>query len=217
MSLKAYAWTTVDRAADFADLTLSSAEETVMENIINSTTEYLEKYIGRRIKKTSYSNEYYDGSGAGYIFLKNFPVDSGSSVTLQVRTSAVNEDDWDTVDSDNYHVKYDAGYLEAISGYNFLQGPRRYRVSYTAGFDFDNSSTYLADTEAGDLEFVAWQLASAAWSRRRGGGAGGIQSESIGDYRVTYAKTVFESDEIKAVLDKYRRVEVGGYPTPSHG
>lgn len=38
-------------------------------------------------------------------------------------------------------------------------------------------------------------------------GGGGIQSESIGDYRVVYAKTMLENDEVKEILDKYRRAE----------
>ena len=55
MSLKSHAWTTVVRAANFGGLgTLSGTNETVMELIINSLTEYCESYIGKRVKKTTY-------------------------------------------------------------------------------------------------------------------------------------------------------------------
>lgn len=205
MSLKSYALTTVSRAKDFMDLSdLSSTEETVLENIVNSVTEYIENHCGRRFKQTTYTQEEYSGANSEYLVLDQYPIDSTATFTLEYRSSARNEDDWDTIDSEDYFVHWDEGIVELPEGGKFQDyAPLNYRVTYTAGYDFDNSSSYLSDTEAGDIEYVAWKLVASAWNKRRGGED--IEKESIGDYSVTYAKEVFENEELEAILDNYQR------------
>lgn len=217
MAVKSYAWTTVDRLSTFIGVSASSGStnETLLEYIINSLTEYCENYVDRRIKQTTYTNEVYSGDGSDSILLKNYPVDSGSAFTLQIRASLSNEDTWESIDSDQYYVNYDTGIVEFISGRRFMKGSRNYRVTYTAGYDFDNSSTFLTDTEAGDLEYAIWKMGAGVFERRKSGG--GIKREQIGDYSVEYATELFENDEVKAILDKYRRgLQVYTYHTPDH-
>jgi len=211
MSLKAYALTTKARFIAFAGLTnLSAAEETVVEIIINSVTEYIENYCQRRFKETLYTEEVYDGDGSEFIMLKQYPLKADSTVTLGYRSSTVNKDNWGSIDSEDYFIDYNSGTLEIANGH-FTNQARKFRVTYTAGFDFDNSTTFLADTTAGDIEYATWKLCETMWARRKGGV--GVKAEKLGDYSVTYAKAVFESPEIKEVLDKYARVSVGGLRT----
>lgn len=215
MALKTTALTTVQRVADFMGLgTLdsNSAKYIQIERMINSVTEYIERYIGYNVKKTTYANEKYDSNGGESICLKNFPLVSSEEVILQVNLNKTNEDDWETVDSKYFFVDYESGILSCAGGYKFFRGKQIYRVSYTAGYDFDNSSTFLSDTDAGDLELAAWQLIATAYNRRKSGA--GVQSEQIGDYRVVYAGSMFENADIKSILQRYKKMEAGGTNTP---
>lgn len=210
MSLKTYALTTVARFKAFAGLTgLSAAQDTVIEILINSLTEYVENYCQRRFMKTAYSNEVYDGDGSRELYLKEYPVISGETFTLQDRSTGSNQDDWGTISSSEYFVDNETGIVEfAGKSRKFRNSPQAYRVTYTSGFDFDNALTFLADTEAGDVEYAMWKLLKTAWDKRKG--QAGVVRERLGDYSVEYAKNVFESPEIKEVLDKYARVSAGG-------
>jgi len=55
-------------------------------------------------------------------------------------------------------------------------------------------------------------LIATIYNRRKGGV--GIKSEAIGDYRVVYARSLMESEDIKALLDKYRKIDYEGPITP---
>lgn len=212
MSLKSYALTTVSRTAQFIGLATpasGSTEEIILENLIDQVTEYIHHYIGYQLKQATYTAEEYDGSGGDMLFLRHLPLVSISS--FQQRNSAINEDDWDDMESEDYFSDLSGGVI-TLPARKFIRGRNNYRVTYIAGYDFDNTTTFLTDTEAGDVEYVAWKLIATAWARRKGDA--GIERESIGDYSVGYAKEVFESPEIKAILDKYRLVGFGSYQTP---
>jgi hypothetical protein len=213
MSLKTYALTTVSRVESFLGLTFNATEDSIMESIINMVTEYVERYTGRRFKQTAYTNEKYHGYGNDKILLKNFPVSTTATFDLDFHTTPENEDEWDDVDSEDYYIDYDAGIVYPTWGGDFRKERFYYSIDYTAGFDFNNTTTFLSDTTAGDLEFAVWKLCAAAWNRRRGDP--GVESERIGDYAVTYGQVaMFEDPDIKAILDKYKRDEVFGVISP---
>lgn len=203
MAVKAYALTTLARLKTYLDIT-GSGDDTLLETIIDSVTEFVENYCHRRFKKTTYTEEMYStGRGDKVIILKQYPVISTETFTLEVRCSSLNEDDWDEIDSEYYHIHYAEGIIEGAGGYTFIKGVNKYRATYTAGYDFDNSATFLSNTEAGDLELVVWMLCSVAYQRRKGDPS--VESERIGDYSVTYMKEAFENETIKSILEKYRR------------
>jgi len=213
MAVIAWALTTVDRVAVFGALgTLSATQTTRMEAIIDSLTSFIENYLGYRVVQTEYDSEEYPTEQGQILNLENFPVASGETFTLQRRNSALNEDEWETVDSKYYHVDYDAGIIHAASGWEFSRSRNGYRVTYTAGYEFDNEDTFLSDTEAGDLELAIWQLALVMYNRK--GGTIGVKSERIGDYAVVYTKAVMEDENIKAILDKHARKDTMSVLTP---
>jgi len=213
VAIKVYALTTVSRLKTFLEIS-GTSYDTLLEWIANSATEFIENYCHRRFQRTAYTQEMYStDKWQKTLLLDNFPVISTETFTLEIRTSGLNEDDWDTVDSEDYHVDYDGGIIRMAGRIEFQKGVDKYRVTYTAGYDFDTSTKPLSDTEAGDLEMAMWKLCAVMFNRRRGDP--GIRSERIGDYSVTYAKTVYESPEIKEILDKYKRKDVAlGVETP---
>ena len=214
MALKTYPLTTAQRFADYnglGTLVVGSAKELLIITLINSVTEFIENYIGYRVQQSTITNEEYDTEAGDVLNLKRWPV---SSVTLQRRNSALNNDEWETIDSSYYFVDTDAGIIYGAGGWDFPRSRRGYRVTYTAGYDFDNALTFLADTEGGDLELAAWILMATVYGRRKGGG--GIKSESIGDYRVVYHGTLMQNEDVKDILDKYGDSNLGATLTPTH-
>ncbi len=205
MALLNYALTTVARAKSFLDITTSD-EDTLIERLVNSATDFIEKYCGRRFKKTEYSNELYDGSGSTKLLLKQYPVDSASDFVLEKRNSIDNNDSWSEIDSEDYFVHWDKGIIENVRDI-FYKYPQHYRISYSAGYDYNNSDSFLSDVGAADLEYACWKLVSSLYDEI--GTNGGIQSESLGDYSVSYMKTTMADEELKSILDNYKK-PVGG-------
>jgi len=206
---KTYALTTRDRVIDFLELkNLSATDNTVIDIFIETSTEFIENYCQRRFMKTTYTDEVYDGDGSEFVRLKQYPVISGETFSLSRRNSVSNEDDWSSIDSEDYFVDEESGIVEYIKGMRFQNYPQHYKITYTAGFDFDNATTFLADTTAGDVEYACWKLCSVMWNRRKADPS--VQSEKLGNYAVTYRKFVNENTEIASILDKYARVSMGG-------
>jgi hypothetical protein len=201
MSLLAYALTTVARLKTFLGIS-SASYDTLLENIVNSTSEFIEKYCDRRFKKTAYTDELYNGNGFNKLMLKNYPVDSSATFSIYKRDSIQNEEGWDDVDDEDYFVHWDKGYIENVRDI-FYAYPKHYKISYTAGYNFNNTSTYLTDAGAGDLEYACWKLASKVFNQRNV--AGNVQSESLGDYSISFMSSVMADPEIKSILDKYKR------------
>jgi hypothetical protein len=218
-----YALTTVARWQAYAGISsLTAAQIAVVENLISMATNYVETYLGRRIMETTYTQEVYDGPYGEYILLKNYPVDSRDTFTLQYNATSENEDEWTTIDSEDYFIDYDEGVIKPSSRGKWLLAHNKYRVTYNAGYSFDNVTTFLSDTEAGDLELACWLVVSEIWAKKTAGGT--VQSERLGDYAVTYGPSfLFGSGGISAggktalemILDKYRRWEIESPLTPA--
>lgn len=214
MALKSYALTTVQRLKDFMGLgTTTAAQDTTLETIINAATEYIEQYIGFRVKKTTYTEEMYDTDNSPSLTLKRRPVDSASSFILQRRNSSLNENSWETIDSQYIHVDYNAGIIYGAGGWKFFKSRQGYRVTYSAGYDFNNSSTFLSDTEAGDLELAIWMIAKDMYNTA--GREAGVIREAIGDYEIEYSEASDETISAPAmdILNKYS-IDVAGVQTP---
>lgn len=220
MALKTYALTTVARAAAYMEITPTAAQETLIETLINAATDQIEKYIGYRVKKTTYTSQELDSQNGSVITLEAFPIDSGSSFSLQRRNSSVNEDEWETIDTQYYHIDYDAGILYATRGNKFAPTSRGYRVTYSAGYDYNNTSTYLSDVEGGAaLELACWMLVAELYNRNRRLAVGDIKRESIDKYSVEYADNgsatkLLQNTDITDLLDNYRRIDFAGPITP---
>lgn len=218
MAVNAHALTTRDRLIDFLELSnLSATDNTVLDMIIDSATDFIEHYCQRRFLETAYTNELYDGTNTDELLLKQYPINSSETFTLQERTTGLNDSNWSTVNSSYYFIDYEDGIIklpkgsswryEAISdGSKFNRLVQGWRVTYTAGFDFDNAATFPSDVGLADLEYAVWRLGALIWNRRRGDP--GVSSESIGDYSVSYTKAVMETEEIKSILDKYARFDL---------
>jgi hypothetical protein len=200
MSILSNGLTTVARLKTFAGIN-DNSQDTLIERLINAVTEFVEQYTSRSFLLTNYSNELYDGSGTDKLVLKQAPI---SAVTLSRRDSASNLSNFSVIEAENYFIKSTSGILQSI-GFEFIRLPLHYRVSYTAGYDYDQSTKTLESVGLGDLEYAVWKLIQGAIYNRKDNPT--VQSETIGNYSVTFRKEAQMNAEIKTILDSYLRPE----------
>jgi hypothetical protein len=206
MGLNPQALTTVARFKTFSGIAVNTFD-TKIEYIINIVTDYIEHYCDRRFLKTTYTNEVYDGNGWRQLLLKNYPVVSTSAFQLDERDTDLNEANWSSQDTNLYHIDYDAGIVESVGGTRFSEAPRKYQITYTAGYAFKNDAAPLVTLESlgiGDLEYACWVISSNIYDKG-GQNTGGVKSESIGNYSVTYGDFYLLDPEVKMILNKYKR------------
>lgn len=203
MAISANGLTTVARLKLWMGIT-ADTDNALLERIINSVSDWVGRYCDRTFRQTAHSNKVMDGTGTTILQLPDFPVSSSASFTLERRDGDLNNDSWSAFDSEEYHIDYDTGLVHSMIG-AFAEVVRKYRASYTAGYNFDNVTpgATLESVGIGDLELAVWKLCASAYKKRRD--TEDVQSESIGDYSVTYAKSASDDMEIKTILDTFRR------------
>ncbi len=203
MSLNSYALTSLDRLKAFLGI-ISSDYDTVLEYLINSVSDFVENECDRRFKKTAYSDVKLDGQSSKELILPQWPVISGETFTLYERknSSDYGNNEWNTIDSDDYRVDNDSGIVKA--NFTFVRGFQNYKVDYTAGYDFNVSEeTYLSDVGLSDLENIVWKLTGRVYNERKI--PSNISRMKLYNYDVAFSKEAFNDDEIKEVLSKYQR------------
>jgi hypothetical protein len=194
-TLKTYALTEL---ADVKEsLNIASSNHTYDNLIIrkiNSATAMIENYCGRRFKETAYVDEIYNASGTDQIVLKQRPVIG--DVTLKARDTSLNDDDFESLDSQLFFVDDSSGVLDL----NFRSAGHwgRYAISYTAGY------TTIPD----DLAEAAASLAAYLVTYADSGNVG-VKLKQEGQRRVDYsvgvkgAQDLFAQLGIDGVIDSY--------------
>jgi len=169
---------------------LYAPNDLLLEELINSVTDFMERYCGRRFKKTTYTDLLVDGNGTRYLFLDNYPI---ISVTSIYRHYVFATDD--LFDSDYYKVYENEGYV--YRGMKWPYGQKNIKITYEAGYDF-------ATGIPAELEYLCNSLVKMRFNSE---GKAGIKSEKMGNYSVTYSDESIPSD-IKIKLNQWRRLSV---------
>lgn len=201
MSLVSYALTTVARFKLYAGIS-GSSEDSKIESLINSVTDYIERRTNRRFKKTSYT-EKYDGEDSKILILRQFPVFSSPAVQLYERDTYVNEDEWDVIDTEDYYVDNEEGIITAT--FSFVEGKQNYKVVYTAGYDIDTSNKTLELVGLSDLELVVWELVKTFLKKSKSDNT--IRQIRLGDRSIAYDKIISEDDNLSLMLEKFIKYE----------
>lgn len=201
--LLSYALCTV---ADVKELLGIASSDSTKNNLIirkiNQSTEIIEGYCRRRFKETTYTNEIYDGTGTDQLGLLNYPISSVEAITVGMRDTTLNEDDFNTVDSELFFIDYTGGLLNGVG--SFYGGWGQYRVTYTAGYatipdDLAEACATLA------AYFVANDPSMSAFVTRK----------KEGSREISYSDTasrgnLYEQLGIQITLDRYSRTTLGG-------
>lgn len=219
MTLNSNALTTVARLAEFMGID-TPASGSVTENKliarINAISNFIERYTTKTFKKTTYTQEEYITERGQTINLKHYPVISAEPFIIERRNSQLNEGSWEVIDAEYYTVDTESGIVHGMGGIFFFRGQNVYRITYTAGYDFDNVTTFLGDTKAGDVEFALFLIAQDF--EDSSGTSSNVKSEALGDYKVTYGDvkgTMMKNPDALAILDGYTDdILAGGPLTP---
>lgn len=205
------ALTTLDRAKAFLEIS-GDSKDMVLTLLINHVTGQIEQFLKRSLLSQSYS-EKCDGTGINTITLKQFPVTALAS--LEVNTSGDSTEDWQTIDTKNYFWYRDgrivlnkpiAGFLDQDAG-DFLAYPKKYKVTYTAGFliDFANENDPALHTLPSEIEYACLKILSGVYNSRKNEG---LQSIKVGDISMLFKTKVSNDDEIRLILGKYESVTI---------
>lgn len=210
MSIVSHALTTTARQKIFLEIRSDNAKyDSVLDTLINHSTDSIESFCSRRFLRTAYTNQVHDGTGSEELILQEYPVIEDQTFTLQERNSLTNEDDWDTIDAEDYFVEYDTGIVKNVVGI-FLKHPRHYRVTYTAGFHVPQDNDYTeGDSESlpNDLEMACNLLTAKIFRQLRRSGSG-IEEAGASDTRIRYNKGILLDPVIKSILEKYKRMDI---------
>lgn len=170
---------------------LYAPNDLLLEELINSVTDYIERYCGRRFKSTTYTDELIDSDGTEYLYLDHYPI---STVTSIYRHYVFATDD--LYDSDYYIVYENEGYI--YRSLLWPDGKQAVKITYTAGYDF------AVDGIPQDLQFICNSLVKI---RFNSDDKAGIASERIGNYSVAYTDEEMPKN-VKSKLNQWRRLDV---------
>jgi len=193
MPLVTHALTTLANVKLMLGIT-DSSKDSLLELLINSCTDWIESYCGRRFKAPSSAVvELIDCGYQSILILRDYPI-----TTFTKLEERISQTDFEIIDSDDYLVDTANGRI--ILSFETQAGVGQYRAEYIGGFS----------TIPNDLSMACTQLVINEYNDRAGGGE--IRSESLGEYSVTYTvgdTAGTEADRfIDQTLNKYKRVKV---------
>lgn len=130
-SLLSYALTNVSDVKESLGIAASDLTwDNLITRKINQATRQIEAYCGRRFKETTYTEELYAAPDTDQIVLRQRPITS--TVSLGVRDTQLNQDDFETVDTNLYFVNTNSGVLDL--DFRAIGHWGQYQVTYTAGY-----------------------------------------------------------------------------------
>lgn len=150
--------------------------------LISAIDSKIKSICNRDLEATDYE-EYYDGTGSTDMNLKQYPINTVTSV--------VGTDPWgnETALTSTYFSINDDGSLYYF--YGFVKGRRNYKITYNAGYV----------TIPDDLKQIALQMVVSAYNSSAKDI--NIKEERIGDYSYKLAGYVEITKEQTSALQKY--------------
>lgn len=187
--------TTKDRVKSLLGLS-GTTHDTVLDNIINGVSAFIEGICNRQFKSATYTDEIYEGVKSRFLYLNQFPITSLTSVfynsgSLAVPVWVAFDANYYVLDARNNCIYFDAG---------MPIGFRNIKVTYVAGYVIDYA-TPANHTLPYDLSMVAEQIVSKVFGKRKSEGS---SSESIDGANVSYEKDI--TTEQRMVISKYSKV-----------
>jgi hypothetical protein len=187
-----------------------TSQDALLTRLVSAASAWLEGEIGRVLGQTAITGETYSGDGTVYLRLRNGPVISVQSLTIDgapVVQQTADVEGWVLQDDTLYLAGAASGVGMLITGpygqafsptllttLRYTVGKANVVVSYTAG--------YPLDAIPGDLRQAAVELACDAYNRRS---RLGVMSKVVGGESVTF-QTLSLGPGIQGVIRHYQRV-----------
>ncbi len=163
-----------------------TAFDSLLQRLIAASSRQIEAYCNRVFEIKSYS-ENYDGNASDILFLKNTPITSVSSLSIES----------ESVDSADFKVYDD--YLRLVSRL-FTPGELNIAVQYSAGYYDPQSESAPAEVEDACIQLTAFKFNLR--------GAEGLDEKRANQNTESFAGVAIPLS-VAIILDKYRR--------PMHG
>ena len=197
-TLLTYALTTV---ADVKETMGVASSDHSYDNLIirkiNQVTRQIEVYCGRHFLDTTYTDEIYTSPNSNQIVLKQRPLTSTTTFTMSVRDTALNYDQWETIDSALYFADTTSGVVDLQ--FNATGGWKHWKFTYSAGYA----------TIPDDLAEAASALTSY-YVLNPSGDQVGIREKQEGQRRIMYDnttplsfKSLIEQLGVNEIIDSY--------------
>ncbi|MCY6957883.1 head-tail connector protein [Clostridium brassicae] len=196
---------TLEELKQWLNIDQSDTSKDIILNIyINGVSEMIIGMIGRNILAEDHI-EKYAGTNSNALILKNYPINSVTSIKYIIDNAVYRE-----LDSTEYDINSKSGILYKdlvwgkIGGSSLMSQrinyPRRHiRIEYNAGY---------AEVPA-DLKLLALQLIKSQLGIDSSEGASqGLKSYSISDVKMEWKEDVKLSQEQIAIVNKYRAVNI---------
>lgn len=100
----------------------------------------VKSYLGYDIEESTYTDEIYDGTGDCYLFPRNVPVTSITSLYVYEGLDSNGDEDWEEwTQNDEYSrlLIETGGYQIFIDGAYFPEGKNNIKITYVAGYNSD--------------------------------------------------------------------------------
>ena len=191
-----------------------TTKDTLLEMLITKASAAICAHTGRVLKRATYTAEPYAVNGQLYLYLRQWPIQTLTSVTLGGVVLTVNEDYYlsaaDAAAGRLYRPQGWSGkYLTRGLVPDAYEGDRDILITYEAGYYLPDDGEYeagAADSLPADLQAIA----EAAVCGRYGAiqkGADGLTSIKEGQVAYTFAEGgSLLSNDLKKALSSYRRI-----------
>lgn len=203
-TLETYALTQVNDVKSIIDIAAGTTtwDQTFIE-LTNGATQWIENYLGGRrlgyqMTAPTYT-EYFDcddseddGGTQKWIYLKNFPVVSITSIKYRTGQST-----YTAFDSTAYETYTERGGIYFYGG--IPKGKKVIEVVYTAGYRID-WTTQGNHTLPHDLTLACRKMVLKEFSKRK---AQGLTAESVGGASISWNENV--GPDILEILGRYKR------------
>jgi len=197
VSLNANALITAAELETFLQITISDSD--YKNTLINIASDFIEKYCANIfLPQATYTEEAYNGNGTMYVYLINTPVTAISAVKVWDTYNDVADQTLD--EHDDYIIDLTFGRIYKRGGWT--PGFKNYRITYTAGYTNSAAIPY-------DLKYACAKLCGLVNNEKN---KGGIGSESMGKYSITYNKVsasilygVAIPPDVMAMMYPYKR------------
>lgn len=195
-------YTTQAKIEAYSGTTIPAAQVAQLTNWITAVQKWIDNYIGYGFEDVVATHKIFDGSGSKTLFVDTFY--SATSITT-MDSSGENDVAVDMAYVIQYPINSMAkNRLEIIDGCNISKWPdHKYAVDVEALWGGSN-------TVPEDIELVATMIMSDMLADASG--SGDAESESLGDYSISYGTSDIEESAdkfgIKSILDQYRNIEL---------
>lgn len=190
-----------------------TTKDTLLEMLITKASAAICAHTGRVFKRATYTAEPYAVNGQTYLYLRQWPIQTLTSVTLGGAVLTVNADYYmSAADAAQGRIYRAQGWNGAMLSRGLVpdayEGDRDILVTYDAGYYLPDDDDYVEGADASlplDLQDIAEAAVLERYSLTEKG-ANGLTSVKEGQVAYTFAPGAgLLSDELKKALRGYKR------------